>query len=294
MMALLALQEDYANGRIRRERDFRDHDDDWLICRFRFSKAELLDLCTELGPVERETRRNRAGTVPSRSKYRSSPLWGKPAVSEGNVQWVTGMASDPRLFVTVNSPQGALVASKNEVVGQMNFQTEVTGFYRLCLGNHNNQFGGIRVFVNFGVIYEGFEESKREMEEGEMVLNSTLAGIECTMSALGECAEAPESDLPHVASLQLRPHEEREGSLPAPVQLQLRHLVVGDPKPRHPPVRIPAALRPQKTLPHGLQPAAMLRTEHSDVFVIAALILLLLSHKMRKDKRSCMLSEARD
>ncbi|XP_078112547.1 transmembrane emp24 domain-containing protein 6-like isoform X3 [Sander vitreus] len=210
------------------------------------------------------------------------------------VQWVTGMASDPRLFVTVNSPQGALVASKNEVVGQMNFQTEVTGFYRLCLGNHNNQFGGIRVFVNFGVIYEGFEESKREMEEGEMVLNSTLAGIECTMSALGECAEAPESDLPHVASLQLRPHEEREGSLPAPVQLQLRHLVVGDPKPRHPPVRIPAALRPQKTLPHGLQPAAMLRTEHSDVFVIAALILLLLSHKMRKDKRSCMLSEARD
>ncbi|XP_078112548.1 transmembrane emp24 domain-containing protein 6-like isoform X4 [Sander vitreus] len=184
MMALLALQEDYANGRIRRERDFRDHDDDWLICRFRFSKAELLDLCTELGPVERETRRNRAGTVPSRSKYRSSPLWGKPAVSEGNVQWVTGMASDPRLFVTVNSPQGALVASKNEVVGQMNFQTEVTGFYRLCLGNHNNQFGGIRVFVNFGVIYEGFEESKREMEEGEMVLNSTLAGIEESVQKL--------------------------------------------------------------------------------------------------------------
>ncbi|XP_078112549.1 transmembrane emp24 domain-containing protein 6-like isoform X5 [Sander vitreus] len=100
------------------------------------------------------------------------------------VQWVTGMASDPRLFVTVNSPQGALVASKNEVVGQMNFQTEVTGFYRLCLGNHNNQFGGIRVFVNFGVIYEGFEESKREMEEGEMVLNSTLAGIEESVQKL--------------------------------------------------------------------------------------------------------------
>ena len=35
MMALLALQEDYANGRIRRKRDFRDHDDDWLICRFK-------------------------------------------------------------------------------------------------------------------------------------------------------------------------------------------------------------------------------------------------------------------
>ncbi|XP_028441065.1 transmembrane emp24 domain-containing protein 6-like [Perca flavescens] len=100
------------------------------------------------------------------------------------VQWVTGMANDPRLFVTVNSPQGVLVASTNEVVGQMNFQTEVTGFYRLCLGNHNNQFGGIRVFVNFGVIYEGFEESKREMEEGEMVLNSTLAGIEESVQKL--------------------------------------------------------------------------------------------------------------
>ena len=60
MMALLALQEDYANGKITRKRDFRDHDDNWLICRFRFSKAELLDLCTELGPVERATHRNRA------------------------------------------------------------------------------------------------------------------------------------------------------------------------------------------------------------------------------------------
>ncbi|KAF3855369.1 hypothetical protein F7725_023424 [Dissostichus mawsoni] len=81
------------------------------------------------------------------------------------VQWVTGIAIDHRLFVTV--------------------------FYRMCLGNHNH-FGAIRVFVNFGVIYEGFEETKMETEEGEKVLNNTLAG---------ECAEAPESDLPHVASL---------------------------------------------------------------------------------------------
>ncbi|XP_027132729.1 transmembrane emp24 domain-containing protein 6, partial [Larimichthys crocea] len=94
------------------------------------------------------------------------------------VQWVTGMANDPRLFVTVNSPQGVLMASKNEAVGQLNFQTEVTGFYRMCLGNHNNKFGGIRVFMNFGVIYEGFVESKGEMEEGEKVLNSTLTDIE--------------------------------------------------------------------------------------------------------------------
>lgn len=48
----------------------------------------------------------------------------------------------------------------------------------MCFGNHNNQFGGIRVFMNFGVIYEGFEESQRELQEGERVLNSTLGNIE--------------------------------------------------------------------------------------------------------------------
>ncbi|XP_070686468.1 transmembrane emp24 domain-containing protein 6-like [Pempheris klunzingeri] len=100
------------------------------------------------------------------------------------VQWVTGMANDHRLFVTISSPQGVLMASKNEAIGQMNFQTEVTGFYRMCFGNHNNQFGGIRVFLNFGVIYEGFEESRRDMEEGGKVLNSTLTGIEESLQKL--------------------------------------------------------------------------------------------------------------
>ncbi|XP_047451854.1 transmembrane emp24 domain-containing protein 6-like [Mugil cephalus] len=99
------------------------------------------------------------------------------------VQWIKGMASDHRLFVTINSPQGVLLASKNEVTGQMNFQTEVTGFYRMCFGNHNNQFGGIRVFLNFGVIYEGLE-SKGEMEEKENVLNRTVADIEDSVQKL--------------------------------------------------------------------------------------------------------------
>ena len=43
------------------------------------------------------------------------------------VQWVTGMANNHRLFVTVNSPQGVLVASHNEAIGQLKFQTELTG-----------------------------------------------------------------------------------------------------------------------------------------------------------------------
>ncbi|KAL6458637.1 hypothetical protein MHYP_G00321090 [Metynnis hypsauchen] len=70
-MAALALLEDIANGRIRRERVFRDHydflahDDDWLISCFRFPRAVLLELCAELGPVlEREAVRSRASPVP--------------------------------------------------------------------------------------------------------------------------------------------------------------------------------------------------------------------------------------
>lgn len=66
-MDALALLEDHINGRIRMERVFRDHgdflahDDDWLISRFRFPRAVLLDLCAELGPVlDRPTRRNHA------------------------------------------------------------------------------------------------------------------------------------------------------------------------------------------------------------------------------------------
>lgn len=70
-MAALALLEDILNGRIRRELIFRDyndflaHDDDWLISRFRFPRAILLELCAELGPnLERETMRSHALPVP--------------------------------------------------------------------------------------------------------------------------------------------------------------------------------------------------------------------------------------
>ena len=68
---VLALLEDIANGRIRNERVFRDyydflaHDDDWLISRFRFPRAILLEICTELGPgLERQTARSHALPVP--------------------------------------------------------------------------------------------------------------------------------------------------------------------------------------------------------------------------------------
>lgn len=71
-MDALALLEDFANGRLRRERVFRDHDDflahddDWLISRFRLPRAMLLELCAELGPtLQRPTTRNRPILVPT-------------------------------------------------------------------------------------------------------------------------------------------------------------------------------------------------------------------------------------
>lgn len=45
------------------QEDFLAHEDDWLIRRVysRFSRALLLELCTDLGPVfEKPTRRNRS------------------------------------------------------------------------------------------------------------------------------------------------------------------------------------------------------------------------------------------
>ena len=69
-MAYLALLEDVANGRIRRERLFRDqqdllsNDDEWLMSRFRLPRVVLLQLIAELGSVlERGTRRNHATPV---------------------------------------------------------------------------------------------------------------------------------------------------------------------------------------------------------------------------------------
>ncbi|XP_061574215.1 putative nuclease HARBI1 [Cololabis saira] len=70
-MAVLLVVDDCNNGRIRRERVFRDHtdllahDDDWLFSRFRFPRAILLELCAELGPsLERGTRKSHALPVP--------------------------------------------------------------------------------------------------------------------------------------------------------------------------------------------------------------------------------------
>lgn len=51
----------------------------------------------------------------------------------------------------------------------------LTGFYQLCLGNQENHFGFMQVYLNFGVYYEGFEENKQLEERRE--LNDTLEAI---------------------------------------------------------------------------------------------------------------------
>lgn len=47
----------------------------------------------------------------------------------------------------------------------------------MCFANHRNQFGDMRVFLNFGVFYEEEAEVQKENEMDEEVLNSTLSNI---------------------------------------------------------------------------------------------------------------------
>ncbi|XP_012994553.2 transmembrane emp24 domain-containing protein 6 isoform X2 [Esox lucius] len=76
------------------------------------------------------------------------------------------------------------MASVEDTVGLISFETKATGFYQLCLGNYKNHFGGVRVFVNFGVYYEGAEEMRRQAKEGEKVLNNTLSNIEASINKI--------------------------------------------------------------------------------------------------------------
>ncbi|KAJ8271526.1 hypothetical protein COCON_G00103850 [Conger conger] len=99
------------------------------------------------------------------------------------VQWVTGVANARHLSVTVNSPAGYLVTTVDDATGQINFQTEETGYYQMCLNNFHNRFGSMQVFLNFGVYYSDADEAqkqkqKKKKEEASKHLNDTLSTIE--------------------------------------------------------------------------------------------------------------------
>ena len=62
--------------------DFLSHDDDWLISRFTFPRAILLEFCTELGLVlERETARSHTLPVQYDPDYAWFP--GNRIITEG-------------------------------------------------------------------------------------------------------------------------------------------------------------------------------------------------------------------
>ncbi|KAK5901625.1 hypothetical protein CesoFtcFv8_006970 [Champsocephalus esox] len=101
------------------------------------------------------------------------------------VQWVTGIGHDRHLSVTVNAPSSLIMATVDDAKGQINFETEETGFYQMCFSNFHNRFGTMQVFLSFGVYYDGYkdpdktkEEEKKKKEEASKDLNNTLSVIE--------------------------------------------------------------------------------------------------------------------
>ncbi|KAL3044433.1 hypothetical protein OYC64_012843 [Pagothenia borchgrevinki] len=101
------------------------------------------------------------------------------------VQWVTGVGHDRHLSVTVNAPSSLIMATVDDAKGQINFETEETGFYQMCFSNFHNRFGTMQVFLSFGVYYDGYkdpdktkEEKKKKKEEASKDLNNTLSVIE--------------------------------------------------------------------------------------------------------------------
>ncbi|XP_006006824.2 transmembrane emp24 domain-containing protein 6 [Latimeria chalumnae] len=92
------------------------------------------------------------------------------------IQWVTGIGRDRHISATVNTPSGFLIDTSQNIRGQINFKTQETGFYQLCLSNRHNHFGSMQVFLNFGVFYDDFGEENKKAEERKR-LNDTLEAI---------------------------------------------------------------------------------------------------------------------
>ncbi|XP_072520106.1 transmembrane emp24 domain-containing protein 6-like [Salminus brasiliensis] len=94
------------------------------------------------------------------------------------VLWVSGMIADRHVAVSILSPRGILITFADDIKGQMNFQVKETGFYQVCFANYHNRFGEMRLFLNFGVYYEGYAEIQKENEWEEEHVNSTLSSMQ--------------------------------------------------------------------------------------------------------------------
>ncbi|XP_034064399.1 transmembrane emp24 domain-containing protein 6-like [Gymnodraco acuticeps] len=89
------------------------------------------------------------------------------------------------LQIHVDAPSSLIMATVDGAKGQINFETEETGFYQMCFSNFHNRFGTMQVFLSFGVYYDGYkdpdktkEEEKKKKEEASKDLNNTLSVIE--------------------------------------------------------------------------------------------------------------------
>ncbi|XP_041505357.1 transmembrane emp24 domain-containing protein 6 [Microtus oregoni] len=92
------------------------------------------------------------------------------------VQRTLGMSHDHHIAATVHAPQGFLIDTSQDVRGQINFATQETGFYRLCLRNDQSRFSSVQVYLNLGVFYEGLEMDHKQNQRKQ--LNDTLDAIE--------------------------------------------------------------------------------------------------------------------
>ncbi|XP_012868233.1 PREDICTED: transmembrane emp24 domain-containing protein 6 isoform X1 [Dipodomys ordii] len=92
------------------------------------------------------------------------------------VQRTLGMSHNRHVTATAHTPQGFLIGTSMDVRGQINFATQETGFYQLCVGNDQNHFGSAQVYLNFGIFYEGPEMDHKQNQRKQ--LNDTLDAIE--------------------------------------------------------------------------------------------------------------------
>ncbi|XP_041047632.1 transmembrane emp24 domain-containing protein 6 [Carcharodon carcharias] len=103
------------------------------------------------------------------------------------VQWVMGLQNDRAITATVNVPTGQLIDTSSEASGQINFKTNESGFYQLCLNNVLSHFGSKQIFISFGVYYDGFSERKEAEDKEKLQLNNTISAIQDTTIKVESC-----------------------------------------------------------------------------------------------------------
>ncbi|KAM9302377.1 transmembrane emp24 domain-containing protein 6 [Gastrophryne carolinensis] len=92
------------------------------------------------------------------------------------VQWTSGIMHNRKVSASAHTPRGFLIETSQDIRGQINFQTQETGFYQLCVNNWHNSFGSVQVFLNFGVFYDGV--GPEHSQDHKQQLNDTLVSIE--------------------------------------------------------------------------------------------------------------------